>query len=61
MSTLAMRHYNLTFAAYNDTPERRIRDVKKMLRTKVSRRRFKQIARSILYRFPLPSNTKKYA
>ncbi len=52
MSTLSMRHYNLTFAAYINTPERRIRDVKKMLRTQVSRRRFKQMARSIIYRLP---------
>lgn len=43
-----MRHYAVTFAAYNLTPERRIRDVRRALRTQVSRRRFRQAVRSAL-------------
>ena len=53
MSTATLRFYKTTLANNSTKSERRIRDMKRRLRTKMSRRRFKQQMHTTLQRLHL--------
>jgi len=53
MSSATLRHYKTTFAYTGRENERRIRDMKRELTTRMSRRRTKQAIRNTLYKLHL--------
>lgn len=53
MSTTTLRHYKTAFSYQKTDRVRRIQEMKKRFRTRMSRRRFKQGVRSTLHKFNL--------
>jgi len=51
MPTTALRYYKSTLAYTTTERERRIRDVRKHLQTRISRRKFRQALQNTLRRF----------
>lgn len=53
MTATTLRHYRVTLANNSTRSERRIREMKKRLRTRISRRRFKKSVQRTLGRLYL--------
>jgi len=53
MSATTLRHYKTAFSYQATDRVRRIQEMKKRFRTRISRRRFKQGMRSAIYKFNL--------
>lgn len=51
MSDTTLRYYNTTLAYNSVLPGRKIRDMKKTIKTRISRRRAKQIINKFIFKF----------